>query len=84
MNRPCRIKILIDAKGELSFVWAWFTPGGCGWLFLLTMLFEAFASLVAQLPDDPMCAKFSTQLASPAGVEVAIKATFDRSGCRQR
>ena len=51
------MKISIDAEGELSFVWAWFTPGGCGWLFLLTMLFEALASLVAQLSDDSVCAE---------------------------
>ena len=47
------------------------------------MLFEALASLVAQLSDDPVCAELSMQLASPANVEVATKATFDRSGCRQ-
>ena len=48
------------------------------------MLFEAIASLVFQLSDDPVYAELSKQLASPAGVEVATKATFDRSGCRQR
>lgn len=49
--------------------------------YLLTMLFEAFVSLVAQLSDAAVYAEFSTQLASPASVEVAIKATFDRSEC---
>ena len=80
----CHIEKSIEAEGELSFVWARFTPGGCGWLFLRTMLFEALVSLVTQLSDDPVCAELSKQLSQPAGVEVATKATFDRNGLRER
>ena len=54
------------------------------WMAILnTLFFEAIASLVVQLSDYPVCAELSKQLASPASTEVATKATFDRSGCRQ-